>query len=207
MVTTNLRTIPAAKNWSPEPWPPSAETGEDELIEDLHRRWFQGLPFITSSVAVKTSTLQLMQPCFAVGESNGEDLDLWFRLSEVTPIARSTRALLAYREAPMGGLTSQISKLSEAPYLHRMLVRAEKAHLPSTKRSAIVYFVAQQRVSIVRRQLECGQRLKAIRLLAKAWPVMFTRRWLSTALMAVAFPRSLVRRWDAWRYHRKAIHG
>lgn len=207
MVATNLHTRPDEVHWSPEPWPTSFMAHEDELIQDLHRRWFQGLPFITSSVAVRTLTLQNMQPCFALGESNGEDLDLWFRLSETTPIARSKRALIAYRDAPTGGLTSQISKLSEPPYLQRMLSRAQGAHLPGKTRSAMVYFVAQQRVSIARRLLECGQRRKAGQMLLKAWPVLFSPRWLSTALMAIAFPCSLVQRWDAWRYHRRAVHG
>jgi cellulose synthase/poly-beta-1,6-N-acetylglucosamine synthase-like glycosyltransferase len=207
MVATNLRTLPDAQDWNPEPWPPVDSRDGTELIEDLHRRWFQGIPFITSSVAVRTTTLKGMQPCFAPGESHGEDLDLWFRLSEITPIARSSRVLLTYREAPQGGLTSGITGHTEAPYLQRMLQRAQGKHLSKRQQSVLVYFVAQQRISIARRHLQSGDRSQALQLLAKAWPSALSRRWITTLLMALAFPPALIHRWDRWRYLRKAIHG
>jgi hypothetical protein len=75
------------------------------------------------------------------------------------------------------------------------------------KQTALVYFVGQQRVSNARRHLESGEKMNALALLAKAWPVMFSRRWLGTLLMTIAIPRGLVRRWNQWRYLRKAIHG
>jgi hypothetical protein len=148
-----------------------------------------------------------MQPCFAPGESHGEDLDLWFRLSEITPIARTSKVLLTYREAPQGGLTSGISGRTEAPYLQRMLQRANDKNLPGPQRSALVNFVAQQRISIARRHLQSGGRSQALQLLAKAWPAAMSRRWITTLLMALAFPPALIHRWDRWRYLRKAIHG
>lgn len=61
----------------------------------LARRWMQGPTLSSSSVAVRRSRLMSIQPCFAPGESLGEDLDLWFRLAEHSPVALAHKPLLA----------------------------------------------------------------------------------------------------------------
>jgi glycosyltransferase involved in cell wall biosynthesis len=207
MVATNLRTVPDSSDWSPEPWSAIDSHDPNEVIDNLYTRWFQGIPFITSSVAVRNIRLQSLQPCFFSGESNGEDIDLWFRLCEITAIVRSPRALLAYREAPVGGLTSKIPILAEAPFLSRIQRRAHEPKTPKAKRAELIQFVARQRVSIARKHLEYGQRFTAAKLLAKAWPTMLSRRWFTSVLMTVACPPSVVKRWNEWRYLRKAVRG
>lgn len=207
MVASNLCSRPERREHQEVHWPALDRHAYVEQIDDLPRRWFKGLPFITSCVAVRTATLQNMQPCFYLGESNGEDIEMWFRLSAVTTIARTSLVLVAYTEVPAGGLSSRITRHKEAPYLNRLLERVKVENLPRKKRAGLVYFVAQQRVSIARRLLERGERLEALRILAKAWPVAFSRRWLTTLIMATTFPRALVQQWDKWRYLKKAVRG
>ncbi|MEY3460952.1 MAG: hypothetical protein RLZZ03_605, partial [Pseudomonadota bacterium] len=86
VATDFLRCPHTDTNWPPR-WQLPAGKPDVERITDLPLRWIHGPTFCCSSVAVRRSTLQAMQPCFPVGESVGEDLDLWFRLTEKSPLA------------------------------------------------------------------------------------------------------------------------
>lgn len=74
-----------------------------------------GPSLCTSAIAVRTALLQRMQPCFAPGESHGEDLDLWFRLAEQSPIALARAPMMAYRTAVAGSLTAHHAALTMPP--------------------------------------------------------------------------------------------
>lgn len=206
MVATSMRAVSEHLVHTVTDWPQSNLSGDVEIIADLPRRWSRGLPMITSCVAVRSETLKALQPCFHEGESNGEDIELWFRLSAYTPIARTSIVLVAYTEAPTGGLTLTNSPLNEAPYLQRLLDRSQMDSTQRKFRSSILSFVGQQRVTLARRNLEHGQRMVALQLLMRAWPVAFSHRWLVTLLMTATFPRTLVSRWDKWRALQKSFY-
>ncbi|MDR7376893.1 hypothetical protein J2X19_001551 [Rhodoferax ferrireducens] len=202
MVSTALRRVPDASVWSPLPWPEINENATIELIEDLPMRWALGIPFFTSSVAVRRSLLANMQPCFPVGENQGEDLDLWFRIGERTTIAHTPVALVAYRTDIAGSLTSQHAVRVLAPFLLRMQRRALSGEMPHIQRRSALKLVVHQKITLAREALISGSRFEGVRRLWEARQAWATPRWCLTVFMALVMPSFIIRRWDHWRNFR-----
>ena len=195
---TGIRCIGDLQGTAIEPWPVPAAFCEVELIEDLRARWMKRNPFFTGSVAVRTTLLLRMQPCFPVGESYGEDLDLWFRLGDESPVALVHAPLAAYRVAVADSL-SAAHRPELPPSLVRMRRRALAGTLAARHRHAALWFVAQQEISLAREVLAAGRRREALRLLWDARYAAFGYRWLLTAAMALLLPGQLAGRWQRWR--------
>jgi glycosyltransferase involved in cell wall biosynthesis len=202
MVTTQLYTAPDAPGWCPWPWPVLPPTPAITLITDLPARWMQGIPFCTCSVAIRRSRLVEMQPCFAVGESHGEDLDLWFRLAEHTDIAYTQSPLIAYRTATAGGLSTMPLQNALAPFLQRMRQRAANGEMPASKRRPALNLVTQQEITLARKALMKGRRVDALRWLWHARGAVMCRRWIVSLFMAIAMPGTVIHRWEQWRNSR-----
>lgn len=204
VVATQLRALPDGGDWSPLPWPSLSAHPAVSLVDDLPSRWMQSAPFFTSSIAVRLSCLQSMQPCFPVGESRGEDLDLWFRLGELSPIVLTEQALVAYREAASGSLTSTHAVRMLPPYLVRMQGRAldGTSSLTERQRQSALKFVAEQHITLARQALIAGRRGEALQWLRQSRGYIYSKRWYVTCLMVLMMPASMVYRWDAWRIRR-----
>lgn len=204
MVATQLRIIPDVPGWTPLPWPVIPLEPAIDLIHDLPSRWMQGIPFCTDSVVLRRSRLMVMQPCFAVDESMGEDLELWFRIAEISSIAHTRTPLIAYRSAGATSLTSQHKQLVMPPFLFRMRRRVESGAMPEYKRKSSLKLIANYQITLARQALIQGQRLSSLKWLFQCKESVLTKRWLVTLMMLLVFPGSLVQRWMRWRYQRVA---
>jgi len=181
-------------------WPLVSTSPSFELVDDLHRRWMRRAPFVTSSVTIKADLLHAMQPCFARNEHTGEDLDLWFRVAEHTPVVVVNESLAAYRMMS-DGLSARFAA-EEPPYLQRMQARAKAQELPSHQRASACWFVGQQRITMARAAVAAGRRREALSILTKAHGARLTPRWGLSVLMALMFPANLAARWQQYRVRR-----
>ena len=201
-VATAFVSVPDIADQWPPLWAFSETPATFEIITDLPRRWMLGPTFFTSSVAVKTSRLKKMQPCFAPGESYGEDLDLWFRLAEQAPVALAHVPMAAYRVEVMGSLTMTYTTLELPPFFQRMRARALSGAMTAAQRSSALWFIAQQEVTLGRDALVLGKRLQSLRCLVRGRHAASGRRWWLTAAMTLLLPGSLVKIWQRWRIRR-----
>jgi cellulose synthase/poly-beta-1,6-N-acetylglucosamine synthase-like glycosyltransferase len=182
----------------PEPWPASEGFYEVEVVEDLRQRWMRNAPFCTSSVAIRTARLREMQPVFAEGETHGEDLDVWFRTADHSPVAIVNAPFAAIRSVP-DSLSSRHVPCAVPPFLERMKARALAGEIPARHRKSALWFVGQLEVTMAREALEMGDRAQAWRFLWSARRVALTRRWQLTALMALCMPTQFAGSWQRWR--------
>ena len=198
---------------SDDPWPPrwlvSQEPPVIELITDLPSRWMRSPSLSTSSSAVRTARLQRMQPCFPPGESIAEDLDLWFRLAEQTPVALVHIPLMAYRVEVQGSLSTQLlarqpvkQPVLEMPVFQRLQARAQSGAMNPSQRRSALFFLAQMEVTLAREAVAAGHRLHGLRCLIRGRRGVLTGRWWLTAVMTLFAPRQLVSNWQLWRERR-----
>ena len=202
ILATDFVSVPDGDGIWPPRWPVPAEPPDVELITDLPLRWMCSQPLFTSSIAVRTAQLQRIQPCFAPGESHGEDLDLWFRLAEHSPIALARAPLAAYRTAVAGSLSAHHAALTMPPFLLRMRQRALSGAMPEARRKSALWLAAQQEVTLARQALASGRRIEGLRWLMRGRRAVNTKRWWLTAFMACVFPGQLVTNWQLWRIRR-----
>lgn len=182
----------------PPCWPVIKNCPDVELITDLPSRWMAGPCFFTSSVTVKTAQLQKMQPCFPVGESCGEDLDLWFRLAEHSPIALARTPLVAYRLETQGCLTAS-HQTTLQPFMQRMQARALSGCLSPGQSRSLLRLVAQFKVTFARQAIASGNRFEGLCWLLQGHYVVQSKRWWLTGVMALFFPGHLIKAWELRR--------
>jgi hypothetical protein len=201
VLATDFVRVPHALGQWPPGWASPQAAGPVELITRLARHWMDSPSLSSSSVAVRRARLQTLQPCFPVGESLGEDLDLWFRLAEQTPIALVHENRVAYRVAVEGSLSTQAhTGPAQAPaFLRRLRQRVHAGALPTQLRRDTRWLIAQHELSLAREALQSGHRAQALRWLLRASPAISGRRWWFTLLMIAAMPRHWVQASLRWR--------
>ncbi|PPD35017.1 MAG: glycosyl transferase [Methylomonas sp.] len=198
VLASRFRVIADSPAWPPEVWQLQAPTYQ--LIDDLPTRWMQGIPFFTGSIVIRATLLKSFMPCFPEGESFGEDMDLWFRLAEVSTIVLSDQPLAVYRNQVAGGLISQQQHSLIAPYLLRMQLRALQFPPHHPQRISMLRYVCQQYITQARLEVAKGRRGQAFTLLSKVWQQGLTvKRWWSTLIMLLTLPGAAIQRWQTWR--------
>ena len=198
MLGAGFRKIAPAFGADPEPWPVGESFFEVEVVEDLRVRWMKTAPFCTSSVAIRTDLLRGMQPCFVTGEHHGEDLDLWFRVGDLTTLAVVNAPFAAVRVMP-DSLSTRNARHALPAFLERMQARALSGEIPARFRRSALWFVGQMHVTLAREALDAGDRKLAWRWLAGGRNVALSRRWALTALMALFMPTHVAGSWQRWR--------
>lgn len=199
VMATRFVPMPDKVDWAPTPW---VMSGRDyELIENLPARWLRGIPFFTSSIAIRRNVLNSMQPCFPAGENSGEDLDVWFRLAEKSPIILLRQPLVAYRTFVASGLSVTSHHGVNAPYLARMALRAQS--LPDELKRSTLDYITHFYITAARMSATSGKRVQALKLLKKEWSRGVTkRRWWVTLVMVLVMSAKFMHYWQSWRESR-----
>ncbi len=201
-VATDFLRFPHTDGTWPPSWSITTAQPDIERITDLPARWMHGPSLCSSAMAVRRDLLQSMQPCFPLGESVGEDLDLWFRLSEKTPIALVHVPLAAYREAVSGSLSTQHKISTVPPFFERIQIRALSGQMTPAQRRSALWMVAQHEVTLARMAVTAGNRKLGLRWLIRGRHAARGLRWWLTLAMTLFFPDHLVSRWQVWRIQR-----
>ena len=194
-VSTAFYAKPESENWQPKAW--KLDTfPEVEIIKNLPKRWMQGIPFFTSSFCVKKSLLQTLGNWFREGESNGEDLDLWFRIAEKTPIYSRPAQCVVYRTEQTNSLMSNHKFAPEPPFINRLLVRAKTEQLNANLQKSMVEFVNQFRLTQARDALQNNKRHLAFKTLWLTRSGITLKRWWVTLVMTLFVPAKTITKWQ-----------
>jgi len=205
-VASQYMLMPQSEGRCSPDWPALEKALSIELITDLPTRWMQGPSLCTGSVAVRATRLRQMQPCFPPGESQAEDLDLWFRLAEQTPVALVEAPLMAYRvdirDSLSGNHVMPESPFSVPGFHQRILARIESGAMSAPQRRSALQFLAQQHLDIARHNAVSGKRLQGYVWLLRGCRAATTKRWWLTAIMLLFWPAKLISQWELWRARR-----
>lgn len=153
-----------------------------------------GLPFSSSSVAIKRDFLVSNGLGFPVGESMGEDLDLWLRSAELTSIACTTAGLVVYRVGLAHSLMGSYRDLVLLPVWQRLRQRAQTGSMRPGLRSASMRLAAEMEVTLARRLAKAGQRREAWVHLWAARDATAGHRWWATLAALASGSTSVIRR-------------
>ena len=199
MVATRYHASDDLSAWKRDVSIPRVGEQKIEWIVNLPIRWLEGGTFCSSTVAIRRSRLMEMQPCFTVGDSNGEDLELWFRLSEVTPIVLILSPLAAYRLATHNSLSGLQFAREMPPYLERLRKRAHAGRMSNAHRRSSLRFITQHEITLARHCIVVDDRAGGLQWLQRAgWRGLFIRMWWVTLMLACLSGR-VTARLDEWR--------
>jgi cellulose synthase/poly-beta-1,6-N-acetylglucosamine synthase-like glycosyltransferase len=170
----------------PQAWSLPAGEPALERIDDLAARWMKGPTLFTGSIAVRRTLLMALQPCFQPGEHFGEDLELWFRISEQTPIVLVALPLAGYRVGQSDSLSVRLRPRELPPWVDRMRERVSARGFDRRRRRSSLQLIAQMYVNESRVALAGGRRAHAWRHWMRGRRAWTSPRWWYTAALLLA---------------------
>jgi len=154
----------------------------------------EGLPFSSSSIAIRRDFLRQQGLSFPEGESMGEDLDVWLRAAEQAGLVCTPEALVVYRVGLTDSLMGSYRDLAWLPVWQRLRQRALAGAMPAHLRASSLRLAAEMEVTLSRRLARAGRRGEAWRHLREARAALRGRRWWVTALGLSTGWQSLLKR-------------
>lgn len=154
----------------------------------------RGMPFSSSSVAMRRDFLLDHALGFPEGESMGEDLDLWLRAAELSSIACTSAGLVLYRVGLPQSLMGSYRDLIFLPVWQRLRQRAQAGSIRSDLRSPSLRLAAEMEVTLARRFANASRQREAWLHLWSARAAARGHRWWVTLLGLGTGWASLLRR-------------
>lgn len=154
----------------------------------------RGMPFSSSSVAMRREFLLDHALGFPEGESMGEDLDLWLRAAELSPLACTPAGLVLYRVGLAQSLMGSYRDLVLLPVWQRLRQRALSGAMRPDLRTPSLRLAAEMEVTLSRRLAKAARRSEAWQHLWAARAAARGHRWWVTFAALASGSRRLVQR-------------
>tara|TARA_R110000868_G_scaffold48354_3_gene157123 strand:- start:10148 stop:11110 length:963 start_codon:yes stop_codon:yes gene_type:complete len=162
---------------------------ERYVVKDFYKDWSKGAFFCASSCVVNVKYFWEKNKLFPVGESMGEDQELWFHIAENGAIAYSNKCLSNYNQGTENSLSFGSKITKELPFISRLKSRLNKGDVHKFADSARG-FVERYELELSISNSVHGSKLKAIQLL---WENRDAKGWGRLKLLALAM--IVVPRW------------
>lgn len=189
--STKFKELIDQKNWQPEAWKVDLNKTSTSVINNLPHEILKGIPFYTSSVCVHREFLcnEFGENPFPLGESLGEDLDLWFRINEKSPNFHINLALVVYRTEQANSLMSKDNYNDVPHFIFRLLTRAKSTNNKQLAKSYREFYYSHSLMR-ARSALMAGNRALAISLIFGASYLILRKKWWFALFIALFIPKS-----------------
>jgi len=153
------------------------------VVGDFYRAWATSSFFCTGSIAVRRELFSGDAALrFPVGESLGEDQDLWFRIAERAAIAFDPVIQAEYRLDVPGSATSVAPVLAPLPCFERLEQRLNASSVPAAMRSGARKLLATHLINVARARRRAGDKIGAAQVFRRVSPLDSWPYWLRTRL-------------------------
>lgn len=106
------------------------------VIDDFYSKWTDGAFFCASSCAVKSKYFHEHDVLFKIGESMGEDQELWFHIAEHGVFAFINKPLSNYNMGVSNSLSFGSKRTDELPFITRLKNRIDSETFAANEVSA-----------------------------------------------------------------------
>lgn len=169
---------------------PSGHRGVDFVVNDFFSLWANGSFFCASSVVVKSEYFLNHQKYFPVGESMGEDQDMWFHIAEHGKIAYTSKFMSNYNIESLNSLSYSSKITEELPFASRLRESLNSSN-KSVRKGKMKFLEKYDLERSINNSISSNKR-EGLRLLAR---YALSLRFLDIkflAILVLIFPSSLL---------------